>query len=215
MAEETVDAVTAKMGVDARCTTADEVLPGQPGGHTYWLGHRLADHEETGGGDADLLCECELVTRSMADQYLDTHWPCTIDDMRRGTRVGMGPCQGAFCTFRVAGLVAERLDAASTSGGAPAAASGDSDGYAEGSAAAHAAIADHALTAFLRERFKGTRPIAQGRQLQELLMTERHLRRRARARLDGEHHGDGAGRREGDDRCRTLTSSSSGPGSPA
>jgi len=58
------------------------------------------------------------------------------------------------------------------SGGAqtPAAAA-DADGYAEGSAAAHAAIADRALTDFLRERFKGTRPIAQGRQLQELLMT--------------------------------------------
>ena len=171
MAEETVDAVTAKMGVDARCTTADEVLPGQPSGHTYWLGHRLADHEETGGGDADLLCECELVTRKMADEYLDTHWPCTIDDLRRGTRVGMGPCQGAFCTFRVAGLVAERLDAQSASGAPTPAATADADGYAEGSGAAHAAIADHALTDFLRERFKGTRPIAQGRQLQELLMT--------------------------------------------
>ena len=172
MAEETVDAVTAKMGVDARCTTADEVLPGQPSGHTYWLGHRLADHEETGGGDADLLCECELVTRKMADEYLDSHWPCTIDDLRRGTRVGMGPCQGAFCTFRIAGLVAERLDARSASGAAPTTdATADANGYAEGSGAAHAAIADHALTDFLRERFKGTRPIAQGRQLQELLMT--------------------------------------------
>lgn len=154
MAEQTVDVVAARMGVSVPCTTADEVLPGQPGGHTYWLGHRLADHEETGGGDADLLCECELVTRSMADDYLDRHWPCTIDDVRRGTRVGMGPCQGAFCTFRIAGLVAERLDAATP-----------------GSGAAHAAIADRALTAFMRERFKGTRPIAQGRQLQELMMT--------------------------------------------
>ena len=108
----------------------------------------------------------------MADEYLDTHWPCTIDDLRRGTRVGMGPCQGAFCTFRVAGLIAERLDAQSASGAAPTpAATADADGYAERSGAAHAAIADRALTDFLRERFKGTRPIAQGRQLQELLMT--------------------------------------------
>ena len=158
MAEETVDVLAGKLGITERCTTADEVLPGQPGGHTYWLGHRLADHEATGGGDADLLCECELVTRAMADDYLDHHWPCTIDDLRRGTRVGMGPCQGAFCTFRVAGLVAERLDRAV---GTPDVAA----------AAAHAATAERALTAFLRERFKGTRPIAQGRQLQELLMT--------------------------------------------
>ena len=170
MAEQTVDVVAEKLGVRAPCTTANEILPDQETGHTYWLGHRLADHEEEGGGDADLLCECELVTRQMVDGYLDRHWPCTIDDVRRGTRVGMGPCQGAFCTFRVAGLVAERLDAhtKAIAGGKPGVLAGADD---HGTEAAHAAIADRALTAFLRERFKGTRPIARGRQLQELMMT--------------------------------------------
>ena len=163
MAEQTVDVVVEKLGLDAPCTTADEALPDQPGS-TYWLGHRLADIEHDGGGDADLLCECELVTRPMAEAYLDRHWPCTIDDLRRGTRVGMGPCQGAFCTFRVAGLIAERLDAADAGGVVDPAASVDAR-------AEHAATADRALTAFLRERFKGSRPIAHGRQLQELLMT--------------------------------------------
>jgi glycerol-3-phosphate dehydrogenase len=171
MAEQTVDVVAEKMGISAPCTTADDVLPEQHGGKTYWLGHRLADHEEAGGGDADLLCECELVNRGLVDAYLDRHWPCTIDDIRRGTRVGMGPCQGAFCTFRVAGLVAERLDARSAATGAPAPGPLDSDGHLPDSGAAHAAVADRALTAFLRERFKGTRPIAYGRQLQELMMT--------------------------------------------
>ena len=171
MAEQTVDVVAAKLGIDERCTTAEEVLPGQGRGHTYWLGHRLADHEEQGGGDADLICECEIVSRAMADEYLDTHWPCTIDDLRRGTRVGMGPCQGAFCTFRVAGLVAERLDAHSAANGSPAGGPRDADWHDPASGVAHAAVADRALTAFLRERFKGTRPIAQGRQLQELMMT--------------------------------------------
>jgi glycerol-3-phosphate dehydrogenase len=160
MAEQTVDVVVDKLGIAAPCTTADEPLPDQHDGSTYWLGHRLADIEADGGGDADLLCECELVTRPMAEAYLDRHWPCTIDDVRRGTRVGMGPCQGAFCTFRVAGLIAERLDAADGGAGATVDARVD-----------HAATADRALTAFLRERFKGSRPIAHGRQLQELLMT--------------------------------------------
>jgi glycerol-3-phosphate dehydrogenase len=177
MAEETVDAMAAKLGVTTPCTTADEPLPDRGGGHTYWLGHRLADHEAEGGGDATLLCECEIVTRKMVDDYLDTHWPCDIDDVRRGTRVGMGPCQGAFCTFRVAGLVAERLDAHTAATGnpapgtAPGAGTAPVDGHGPGSGALHAAIADRALTGFLRERFKGTRPIAEGRQLQELMMT--------------------------------------------
>ncbi len=50
-------------------------------------------------------------------------------------------------------------------------ATGEEGGHAPGSAELHAAIADKALTTFLRERFKGTRPIAEGRQLQELMLT--------------------------------------------
>ncbi len=171
MAEQTVDVVASKLGVTAPCTTAHEVLPNQAAGHTYWLGHRLADHEAEGGGDADLLCECEIVSRRMVDAYLDTHWPCSIDDVRRGTRVGMGPCQGAFCTFRVAGLVAERLDQHTAATGQPAPGAHVVDGHGPGTGALHAAIADRALTGFLRERFKGVRPIAEGRGLQELMMT--------------------------------------------
>jgi glycerol-3-phosphate dehydrogenase len=171
MAQDTVDVVAAKLGVTEPCTTADEVLPGMEAGHHYWLGHRLGDHEAEGGGDADLVCECEMVTRSMTEAYIDSHWPCTIDDVRRGTRVGMGPCQGAFCTFRVAGLVAERLDAHAGATGRPAPGAVGHDGLAPGSPAQHAAIAGRALTTFLQERFKGTRPIAEGRQLQELLLT--------------------------------------------
>jgi len=171
MAEQTVDVVAGKLGVTTPCTTADEMLPDQEAGHTYWLGHRLADHEKEGGGDANLLCECELVSRKAVDTYLDRHWPCSIDDVRRGTRVGMGPCQGAFCTFRVAGLVAERLDARTAATGQPVPGALELDGHGPGTPALHAAIADRALTGFFRERFKGTRPIAEGRQLQELMMT--------------------------------------------
>jgi glycerol-3-phosphate dehydrogenase len=150
MAEHTVNAVCAKVGVTEPCTTADEILPNQVPGKTYWLGHRLAEHEAEGGGDAALICECEFVTRPMLNEFLDEHWPCSIDDVRRGTRLGMGPCQGGFCTFRAAGAVAERA--------------------AAGAATASAGAADDPIVGYLRERFKGTRPIAAGRQLQELWM---------------------------------------------
>jgi glycerol-3-phosphate dehydrogenase len=150
MAEDTVDAVCAKLGVTEPCTTADEILPNQVPGQTYWLGHRLADHEAEGGGDAALLCECELITRPILDEYLDRHPGATPDDLRRGTRLGMGPCQGGFCTFRAAGVIGERAGR-------------------EGHAAV-ADLSDRAILGFLRERFKGTRPIAAGRQLQEQWM---------------------------------------------
>jgi glycerol-3-phosphate dehydrogenase len=76
----------------------------------------------------------------------------------------MGPCQGGFCTFRAAGLVAERGAAAASGAGvgdAPAA-QAVTDGWAR---------SDRALVDFLAERFHGTRPIAWGRQLQELWVT--------------------------------------------
>lgn len=148
MAEQTADLVCRKLGVTERCSTADEVLPGQGDGRSYWLGHRLAEHEERGGGDAALICECELVTREGLERYLDEHWPCSLDDVRRGTRLGMGPCQGGFCTFRAGAVLAMRHDA-------------DTSADAAGPA-------DAAIVAFLRERFKGIRPICWGRQLQEL-----------------------------------------------
>ena len=173
MAEQTADLVAAKIGVSAPCTTAQEVLPGQHRGRHYWLGDRLAAHEAAGGGDAALICECEFVTREMLEEFLAERWPCSLDDVRRGTRLGMGPCQGAFCTFRAAGIVAEAVadrTLAPTAeavvdppppGNPPRSAGGDPQADA-------ARLAERALVAFLRERYKGTRPIASGRQLQEL-----------------------------------------------
>ena len=163
MAEQTADAVCTKLGVTEKSTTADEVLPGQGDGHTYWLGHRLAEHEATGGGDADLICECEMLTRSAVERFLDERWPCSLDDVRRGTRLGMGPCQGGFCTFRAAGLVAERAGAAGSAG---TAASATQTPVEEAWARS-----DRVLVDFIAERYRGTRPIAWGRQLQELWVT--------------------------------------------
>jgi glycerol-3-phosphate dehydrogenase len=156
MAEQTADLTCRKLGLREPSTTAREVLPEQGSRRHYWLGDRLAAHEASGGGDADLICECEFVTRAGLKRFLDAHGPCSLDDIRRGTRLGMGPCQGGFCTFRAAGLVAQRL-----------AATGDPQADGQGGIAA---AADAAVSGFLRERFKGGRPICWGRQLQELWM---------------------------------------------
>lgn len=162
MAEQTGDVVAAKLGLTKPSRTAEEPLPFAEPARFHWLGARLAAHESRGGGDADLICECELVTRNDVRRFLDERWPASLDDVRRGTRLGMGPCQGGFCTFRGAGMVAERSVA--LAGGRPEAATapaglGGDDGLA--------GITDRASTDFLRERHKGTRPVAYGRQLQE------------------------------------------------
>ena len=148
MARDVVDAVARALGTDAPCRTADEPLP-EPAGHSpYWLGDRLAAIEAEGGGDADLVCECELVTRARLSSALDERADSSLDDLRRTTRLGMGPCQGAFCMPRAAAMLDERR--------------------AAGRLAIAAPDANAALRGFAAERFRGTRPIAWGDQLTEL-----------------------------------------------
>ena len=120
-------------------------------GKTYWLGHRLADHEAEGGGDAELLCECELVTRPMLDDYLDRHPACLA-----GRPPARDPPRD--------GAVPGRRSARSGPPGSSA------NGRRAPAQAAVADLSDRAILGFLRERFKGTRPIAAGRQLQEQWM---------------------------------------------
>jgi glycerol-3-phosphate dehydrogenase len=160
MAQDTVDVVAAKLGVATECRTAEEPLPADSPDRHHWLGARLAEHEAAGGGDADLICECELVTRAGLERFLDDRWPCSLDDVRRGTRLGMGPCQGGFCTFRAAGMIAQRATGEGLTPPPPGLGGEDV-----------AAASDRALIDFLRERHKGTRPIAFGGQLQEWALT--------------------------------------------
>src|SRR4029450_9241937 len=62
MAEDTVDALCAEVGVDRPCRTAEEPLPDSEKGRHYWLGSRVERRETTLHED-QLICECELVPR--------------------------------------------------------------------------------------------------------------------------------------------------------
>ena len=148
MARDVVDAVARSLGNDTPCRTADEPLPEVSHQRPYWLGDRLAAVESAGGGDAELVCECEIVTRERLNAALAEQPDSSLDDIRRTTRLGMGPCQGAFCIPRAAAILDRRRQDGLLSPEAPPAAD--------------------ALRAFVAERFRGTRPIAWGEQLTEL-----------------------------------------------
>ena len=151
MAEVVVNRICEKLDTVRECRTALEVLPDiedeprTPDGY-YWLGSRLA-HVEKEKAYGDLVCECELVTRAHLERSFTTGNAKTLDDMRRDTRLGMGPCQGGFCTYRAAGLVHEfrELEVEQT----------------------NVAVRD-----FLRERWKGLTPILWGSQLKQERLDE-------------------------------------------
>jgi len=105
MAQDTADLVCSKLGVQQPCRTHLEVLP-VPGKRPafYWRGATLNRIEEA-SSYGDLVCECELVTRQDVQHSVTRQTARTIDDLRRLRRLGMGPCQGAFCGYRAAGLL--------------------------------------------------------------------------------------------------------------
>jgi len=105
MAETTMDKACEQLGTRRPCTTATTPVPGVEQGH-YWLGHRLHEVEEH-RLQGNLVCECELVTRAMVEHAARANPTLTLDDLRRDVRLGMGPCQGGFCTLRAAGILHE------------------------------------------------------------------------------------------------------------
>ena len=105
MAQVTMDKACEYLGAGKPCVTAQTAVPGVEQGH-YWLGHRL--HEvEAHHLQSELVCECELVTRAMLENAARNNPTFTLDDLRRDVRLGMGPCQGGFCTYRAAGILHE------------------------------------------------------------------------------------------------------------
>jgi len=148
MAEALVDQLAGRMGVTTDCSTATEPLPGADHGN-----HRLATplaRVEGRGAYGDLLCECELVTTAQVRQAV-AEGIDELEDLRRQLRVGFGPCQGAFCMWRAAGILCEhRRDRGGEGGADPL----------EG------------LERFLEERWRGQHTTVWGDQARQLLLSQ-------------------------------------------
>ncbi|HIQ11466.1 MAG TPA: FAD-dependent oxidoreductase, partial [Caldilineales bacterium] len=179
MAEKAVDRAAAYLGARRPCATATTPVPGARHGY-YWLGHRLKEVEE-GGLQNQLICECELVTRGMLENAARRNPTIGLDDLRRDVRLGMGPCQGGFCTYRAVGVIHElNLGHAVTSdievsdwkvADLHSPASNPSD---EGVIAGETGNRGNALynpnlllRDFLQERWRGVVPIVWGQQLKQ------------------------------------------------
>ena len=53
----------------------------------------------------NVVCECELVHRQDIERIIEQTGTKNISDIQHRTRLGMGPCQGGFCTFRALGIM--------------------------------------------------------------------------------------------------------------
>ncbi len=165
-------------GDTRRCLGVDQ-------GH-YWLGHRLHEVEEH-RLQPELVCECELVTRAMLEHAVRRNPTITLDDLRRDVRLGMGPCQGGFCTYRAVGITHELIHrdgadhapdeseawdvAYMQSPGHMATRAGTRNGPSK-RRPAHLLNPNLLLNDFLQERWKGLTPVLWGQQLKQERLDE-------------------------------------------
>ncbi len=112
MAEKAADLVCSRLGVTAPCRTIEVPLASNE--INQWTEPGLAARNwlKQQSPKEPLLCECEMVPLSAADQIIDQlnakgeHLNLSAIGLR--TRVGRGSCQGAFCGLRITAHLYER-----------------------------------------------------------------------------------------------------------
>lgn len=151
MAEKAADLVAKRLGNDQRCKTRDLELINsesskwtEPGASPrYWY---KADNPED-----MILCECEMVPQSAVDEIVrsspESESKMTLEAIALRSRAGKGPCQGSFCSIRIASYLY------------------DCGYYDDESGLRH-------MKEFLNERFKGLRSITWGQQAAQMELAE-------------------------------------------
>lgn len=106
MAEKASDLACKRLGVSAPCVTAIENLTSET--DEVWTEPNRAAIEWLGNRDPRdfILCECEMVSKGVVEKIIEESLGAdespTMMDIGLRSRVGKGPCQGAFCGLRLA-----------------------------------------------------------------------------------------------------------------
>ncbi len=141
MAEKTADLVCKQLGKNIPCTTRTTPLPEtmdarwtEPGSAPkMWIGNKNPEDL--------LICECEMVPKSTVEAILSSMHTCpgsnSLTAIGLRSRIGKGQCQGTFCSLRLTSFLYDREQFT------------DNSGLSE-------------IKAFLRERWRGQRPLLWG-----------------------------------------------------
>lgn len=104
MAEKTSDVVCQKHGVTEKCRTRDILLPSTQSGEWSEPAVFINDLKPVSKNDP-VLCECEMVPASAIDTIVDAikkdQGRVDLTAIGLRSRIGKGPCQGAFCSVRI------------------------------------------------------------------------------------------------------------------
>ena len=131
MAEAVTDLVCEKLGKDIACTTHVKPLPvneddvdiialskeydislhalermrARRGTEMVKVLEMTKEHPEW----KTTICTCEPIIEAEIRLSIREEFPQTLNDLRRRLRLGTGPCQGTFCTYKAASILSEEL----------------------------------------------------------------------------------------------------------
>lgn len=134
MAENTVNYLSEKLNIKKPCKTGKNRIVNP-------VPDILQDLKK-------IICECERVTKDKIDQVADERENFSIGYLRRLTRLGMGPCQGIYCTLRAVSHLNERKKL-------------------------NAGKSNRLILNDIQERWKGIKPVAWGAQARQSELARR------------------------------------------
>ncbi len=107
IAERVTDLAASRLGHTRPCQTREATVTAPPRRyHTLPRRGRREAQDRDPSPPGKYLCQCERVTTAEVEDLLDQASLAELDDLRRALRVGMGPCQSAFCMHSSAAAMA-------------------------------------------------------------------------------------------------------------
>ena len=106
MAEDVVNQIGNKLGINKQCETSEVAISNSK--TSNWNSTSYFKKIEKEKNYNDLICECELITKKDIEEVVENEDIIDFHNIRRRVRVGFGPCQGTFCNSRLANLLASK-----------------------------------------------------------------------------------------------------------
>jgi len=154
MAEKASDIVAQRLNNSNPCLTTTENLPPSAKGEWTEPGKAPRVWMKNPERRDTLICECEMVSEYMVDEIVkdlkaEGAVP-TLEEVGRRSRIGKGPCQGTFCSFRLAAYLYRKGELA------------DVQGMGQ-------------VRDFVNERWKGFMPLVRDKELMRVELQESFL----------------------------------------
>jgi len=154
MAEKASDIVAQRLKNTNPCLTATETLPPSAKGEWTEPGKAPRVWMKNPERRDTLICECEMVSEYMVDEIVNDLKAegavPTLEEVGRRSRIGKGPCQGTFCSFRLAAYLYRKGDLS------------DAQGMDQ-------------VRDFVNERWKGFMPLVRDKELMRVELQESFL----------------------------------------